>query len=436
MRQIARSVRFRITVTATAIVALALLAAAWGLVRVVESTLEDRVQETVRQRAASAVERLQAGVAPERLVFAPGSVFVQVLSPDGDVVAVSPGAPAVSVRRTIDLGNGYTLIEQRVQAPRGAYTVVAAGPLDDVRRAVDTLERVLRTGIPLLVLAVGTLAWVVVGRSLDPIEHIRAEVEAISSSTLQRRVPVPGTGDEVERLARTMNGMLDRLEGAAARQRRFVSDASHELRSPLATMRTELEVALAHPDRADWPRVAADVLADNARLEALVGDLLELARLDEGAAPVPASDVDLDDVVVDEATRPRAVPVDASGVHAARVAGDRAGLARVVRNLLDNAARHASSRVWVATSRDGDDVVLTVDDDGPGVPEAERERIFERFTRADAARARSGGGVGLGLAVVRAIVERHGGTVRAGDRPGGGARFTVRLPATGRVAEA
>jgi signal transduction histidine kinase len=250
---------------------------------------------------------------------------------------------------------------------------------------------------------------------------------------MDRRVPEPDTRDEVGRLARTMNAMLDRLESASQRQRQFVSDASHELRSPLASIRTNLEVALRHSERADWPVVAERALAEDARMEDTVSELLALARLDEadGSAPVDTlPEIDLDELVLDDTVQQRRVPVDTSRVSAGRVHGRREQLTRVVRNLLDNAARHAASSVAVEL-RAGDDhtIELTVDDDGPGIPVEERERVFDRFTRLDDGRARDAGGLGLGLSMVKEITEQHGGTVTIEDAPIGGARLRVRLPA-------
>jgi signal transduction histidine kinase len=245
---------------------------------------------------------------------------------------------------------------------------------------------------------------------------------------------VPNTDDEVARLARTMNGMLDRLEAASARQRAFVSDASHELRSPVSTIRAELEVASSDPEQADWPEVAQRTLGETDRLSRLVDDLLALARLDEANGPARRAPVDLDDLVLEEAMRTHRVPLGTSGVSAGRVLGDERQLTQVVRNLVDNAQRHASTRVAVSLRREADELVLVVDDDGPGIPEADRERIFERFTRLDEARGRAAGGAGLGLAVVRRVVEQHGGTVSVehgspANGGLGGARFVVRLPA-------
>jgi signal transduction histidine kinase len=306
-----------------------------------------------------------------------------------------------------------------------------ASPLDGVRRAVDTVERYLVLGIVVLVGLVGAAVWLIVRRALRPVEQMREEVEEITHGTLHRRVPVPATHDEIARLAGTMNEMLDRLEGAATRQREFVSDASHELRSPLTAMRTALEVTR-HGDRpVDWDAVRADLLDGNHRMEALVDGLLELARTDDAAVAVPTEPVEITEVVADEVARPRLVPVRLGVVDDVVVLGRADQLARVVRNLVDNAVRYAQSRVEVSVRAEDEAVVLAVDDDGPGIPSSERARVFERFTRLGEDRSRDAGGAGLGLAIVKAIVDRSGGTVAILDSRLGGTRVEVRLvPAT------
>jgi signal transduction histidine kinase len=299
---------------------------------------------------------------------------------------------------------------------------------------VQELSHLLWVGIPVLVALVGALAWVLVGRALKPVESMRREVDEITHTTLHRRVAEPGSGDEVDRLAHTMNEMLDRLELAADRQRQFISDASHELRSPLTTIRTQIEVADRHPDVAEWESVRGSMLDEVERLDDMVADLLQLARLDEtGGGPTPApsgTEVDLDELALHEASRLRSlgVAVDASGVGAVRVTGDVAALSRMVRNLADNAARHAGSRIALAVSLEHGQAVVRVDDDGAGVPTGDRERVFERFTRLDESRTRGAGGAGLGLALVRSVASAHGGTARVDDSPLGGARFEVALP--------
>jgi signal transduction histidine kinase len=271
--------------------------------------------------------------------------------------------------------------------------------------------------------------------ALRPVEAIRREVEAIGGEDLHRRVPDPPVEDEIGRLAHTMNAMLARLEVATDRQRRFVADASHELRSPLTGMRTELEVNLAHPERVDWSAVAQEILDDTIQLQRLVDDLLVLAAAD--AAPDGASrrePVDLDEIVLAEARRVRprtGATIDTGAVSGAQVDGDAEQLGRVVRNLLDNAVRHAESRVIVTLGESEGDAVLTVADDGPGVPAAERERIFERFARHDSGRSRSAGGTGLGLAISREIVTAHAGTIELD--PDNASQFTVRLPVSAAI---
>jgi signal transduction histidine kinase len=292
----------------------------------------------------------------------------------------------------------------------------------------------------LLVAAVAAVAWHLVGRALRPVEAIRSEVAAIGGPTIHRRVPTPETDDEIGRLAHTMNAMLDRLEAASTRQRQFVSDASHELRSPVTAIRTDVEVALREGERADWAAVGSAVLAEEERLERLLDDLLTLAAADEdsGAARRADARVEVRDLVADVAARPRRVPVRwtrdlGDAPDDVVVVGRPDALARLLTNLVDNAARHAATavdvHVDVAASPTGTPVVhLAVDDDGGGIPAADRQRIFDRFTRLDDGRARDRGGAGLGLAVVRSIAVGHRGRVWVGDSPSGGARFVVELP--------
>jgi signal transduction histidine kinase len=324
-------------------------------------------------------------------------------------------------------------ITRAVETPTGRLTVTAAAPVDQVARSVDALRERLWIGLPAVVALVAAVAWALVGRALRPVDAMRAEVDEISGSTMHRRVPEPPTNDEIGRLARTMNAMLSRLDTTATRQRQFVSDASHELRSPVAAIRTSLEVARRSPDRANWPAVADSALAEESRLEALLDDLLLLAAQDENrATAIDPEPVNLTALATAEARRPRRVPVDV--VHwpadgkpvEVAAAGDQ--LAHALSNLVDNAARYATSIVQITLSCHENTVRITVDDDGPGIPLADRERVFERFTRLDDSRARPQGGSGLGLAVVRAILSRHGGQIRIEDGPLGGARFVVELP--------
>jgi signal transduction histidine kinase len=310
---------------------------------------------------------------------------------------------------------------------RGVDWLVAA-PLDDIRRSVDRVRAVLWWGLPVAMVAAGAIAWLLASRSLRPVRSITEQTSRISAGTLHERVPVPATGDEIHALATTMNEMLDRLHRHDERRRRFVSDASHELRSPIAAMRTEAEVALRSGGPIDGRALASGVVAEATRLGEIVDDLLSLARHDEGLPP-PAQPIDLDDVVLAEARRPRRVPVDVGAVSAGRVRARRDEMTRIARHLLDNAARHAASAVAVGLTSDGRHVTLTVDDDGAGVPADQRAGVFERFVRLDDARTRDHGGAGLGLAVVATVARSLGGDATVGDAPIGGARFTVTLPA-------
>jgi signal transduction histidine kinase len=309
---------------------------------------------------------------------------------------------------------------------------------DNARAAVSTLDRTLYPGVPAAVLLVAAVAFLATRRALRPVEAIRTRTAAVTAADPRERVHVPDTGDEIARLAATINNTLQRLDDAAQAQRRFVADAAHELRSPISSLLTTVEVAEAYPDRADWPETVATTAEQARRIQDLAEDLLLLARMD---ATVPANaaaqTVDLAELARDTAAAPDADPDDrhvSVTCHTDAellVPGDRNGLERVLRNLTDNARRHARSRVGVRAYAAGDQAVIEVEDDGPGVPAADRERIFERFTRLDDARSRESGGFGLGLAIVRDIVERHHGTIEVDDAaagPGAGARFTIRVP--------
>ncbi|MFD8064845.1 sensor histidine kinase, partial [Streptomyces parvulus] len=310
---------------------------------------------------------------------------------------------------------------------RGRLTVYAGAPLSAEHGAVNTALTVMLIGFPVLLAVVGWVTWLVTRRALRPVEGIRREMAAITASEdLARRVPVPGTHDEVARLASTTNETLAALEASVERQRRFVADASHELRSPIASLRTQLEVAAAHPELLDLDGAVEDTV----RLQRLAADLLLLARLDAGERPADAR-VDLAVLAREEAAGRAGVSVREEGgeTGAVTVAGSRGQLGRVLANLLDNAQRHARSAVVVSVRRDGGLAVVGVADDGDGVPEADRERIFERFVRLDDARSRDDGGAGLGLAIARDVAVRHGGTLTVHGGPAGGALFELRLPA-------
>lgn len=443
------SVRARTTLAATLIVGVALILASVSLVVLLRRSLVANIDEVADIRAEDIAALARQGDLPEELAAAgDDGRFAQLVDHDGRVVAATIGLdlrePIARFRPegvdaeartvgdlTIGEGEAFRVLALATTTPDGPATIYVATSLEPVTETTAIVEGALGVGAPLLLGFVAVTAWAVVGRALRPVDAIRAQVADISDRSLDRRVPVPPTGDEVSRLAATMNTMLDRLEAASQRQRRFVADASHELQTPLASTRTDLEVALAHPDHGDWRETARDLLAANGRMERLVRDLLFLARADDAAPGAPAVAIDLDDTVLEEAVRLREAgraAVDTSAVSAAAVFGRREELARVVRNLLDNADRHAKSVVHVALQSDGGEVTLVVTDDGVGIHPAERQRIFERFTRLDDARTRATGGTGLGLAISKEIVERHGGSIAVEDSLMG-ARFVVRLPA-------
>jgi signal transduction histidine kinase len=395
-----------------------------------------------RADAVSAGLRSGAGLA----VVATGEAdeeFIQVIDAEGAVldatanvggeaalVRLSPGGSATVDR--VPFEDGSFLAVARASAIDGTrVTVIVGRSLEDVDEATRPVVASLLVGVPLLLLVVGAVTWRVVGRALGPVERIRREVDGISTDELHRRVPEPAGSDEISRLAATMNRMLDRLQAGHDRQRRFVSDASHELRSPVASLRQHGEVARAHPDRTEMSELSGIVVEESGRLERIVDDLLLLTRIDEGAGLREATSVDLDDIVLAEAARLRAstnLAIDTRGVSAGRVRGDPRTLERLVRNLTENAARFATSAVGLSLSERDGRTVLRVDDDGPGIAPSDRQRVFDRFVRLDDARDRDSGGSGLGLAIVREIARLHGGTVSVHEAEIGGARVEVRLP--------
>lgn len=441
------SVRVRTTMAAVAVVALALAIGAVALVTVLRRSLTDQVRTAAQLRAADVLDSLATGELTATLaVGEEDDLFIQVIDERGVVVTasrnVSDRSPVADVppgeSRTVDdVGieddDSYLVVAVAGEADGAPVTVLVGREAESVVETTNLVGGLLVLGIPALLVVVGVVTWRVVGGALRPVESIRAEVADISTSELYRRVPEPGTGDEVARLAGTMNEMLARLEASHERQRRFVADASHELRSPVTTIRQHAEVALAHPDRTTVDDLAETVLAEDLRIQALVEDLLLLARADEGRlAGTSVTAVDLDDVVVEEARRLRrgaGAALDLGAVSAGQVTGDAAQLRRMVGNVIDNAVRHAAGQVQVSLSEQGGEVVLTVDDDGPGIPAEEQERVFERFVRLEEARGREGGGSGLGMAIVAEVVRAHHGMVTIGDSPLGGARIEIRLPA-------
>lgn len=481
-----RSVRARAALGATVVVALALGAAGLAVLLVLRANLTDQAGLQAEVVAREVAGQLALDVPYDKLETGDEEEHpVQVTDEDGRVVAVSEDLEAISGTGTDrvtpqrppapsaagdedddrddsddrdddrdddddpgrgevstdepDFSNGTATVDgdradyrfASVEATDSAgrtLTVHAGAPLAAEQRAVRSVRSAMLAGLPVVLLVVAAVTWLVTRRALRPVEGIRREMAAITASKdLGRRVPEPDSRDEIARLARTTNETLTALEDSVDRQRRFVADASHELRSPIASLRTQLEVAAAHPGLLDLPGAVADTV----RLQTLAADLLLLARLDAGEGPARTR-LDLGALIREEVSQrggdrvPVTVSVPESG--GPEVTGSRGQLARVVGNLLDNAQRHADRSVTVGVHREGGGVVVAVTDDGAGVPEAERERVFERFVRLDDARTRDEGGAGLGLAIARDVAARHGGRLTVTDAPEGGARFELRLP--------
>lgn len=356
-------------------------------------------------------------------------------------IAASPGTAVAAAPSTTDavLGEAYLRVGDasapdhfRVAALAATtadgqpVTVYAGAALDTADSAVADARRAMLLGLLPVLAVVSVVTWFVTRRALRPVEAIRRELAEIMHGDLSRRVPEPPARDEIALLAATTNDTLAALEQSADRQRRFIADAAHELRSPIASLRAQLEVAQAHPELLEFEGLVGDTV----RLEHLATDLLLLARLDAGERPRPGR-VDMTALIADELSRRTGdrVPVEAVLPDEPVVlTGSSTQLARVLGNLVDNAQRHTATRVRVSLDHADGAAVLVVADDGSGVPEADRERIFERFVRLDEARSRDEGGAGLGLAIVRDVVERHGGSIRVETGVPGGARFVVTIP--------
>ncbi|WP_245672094.1 sensor histidine kinase [Nocardia anaemiae] len=461
--------RARTTMLATAVVAVALVVAGLVVLEVLRHNLVDRASLQAEIAARDIVTQISIGtdfaqlklpdedsqpvqvVSADRRVLAadddlrsrPMADFVPTSKPaatddDDETELVSTaGTTSVATFRDVRLPVGdEEIINQvfRVAAIETTtvggqpVTVYAGASLDSARNAVADVRRAMLMGLPVLLLVVAAVTWLVTRRALRPVEAIRAELAEIMGGDLSRRVPEPAARDEIARLAATTNATLAALEESAERQRRFIADAAHELRSPIASLRAQLEVAHAHPRLLELDGLIGDTI----RLEHLAADLLLLARLDAGEQP-RVERVELAALIHDELARRTGdrLPVDTViPDDSVAVTGSRTQLARVLGNLVDNAQRHAATTVRVSLNRTADHaVVLEVADDGNGVPTADRDRIFQRFVRLDDARSRDDGGAGLGLAIVADVVNRHAGRIQVGDSADGGARFIVTLPA-------
>jgi signal transduction histidine kinase len=441
-----------VTAAAAIVVAIVLVAVGALLVAVQRSGLTNQLDDTLSAEADRLAEyyesneRLPTGINDDLLVVVlDGSGAVIDDEGDDEELAQFRAVVAAGHRSdgnaTVD-GEPVRIAAESFDETQGSGRVLVAGSREEVENSVSDLRTSLLWVIPLAVLAIIGVVWVLVGRTLRPVEQIRAQVASIGMRQLDRRVPVPPSGDEIARLAATMNEMLARLETSVRRQQQFVADASHELRTPLTRMRTELEVDERDPQRSDPAATRRSQLDEIAGLQRMIEDLLLLARSDAGTTAIETELVDLDDLVLDEVDAAQIGParnaasptvrIDASGVSAAQVTGSPQELRRVVRNLLDNARRHARGVVAVALDERAGEARLVIGDDGPGIPPEDRARVFERFTRLDESRT-GAGHAGLGLAIVQEIVSRHRGRVTIDDGPLGGARVTVVLPAASAV---
>jgi signal transduction histidine kinase len=429
------------------------------LFNVLRVSLTRSVDDTARQGAAGVVALINANRLPTPVPVAP-DVTIQVLDSAGQITDVSPDSdrlvPLLSPAHAAALAhNGEaTLLNGpaygmpsliRVTAVRAAdgSLVIAAVPYSSVSSSLSVVAKALVFGTPVVFVLFTGAIWLAVGSTLRPIDLLRRGAARVTGTAVPSDLPVPEARDEVRSLALTLNDMLDRLAVAQQRQRALVSDTAHELRSPIASIRAQLEVALDHPDGQDWETTARDVHADVMRLARLAEDLLLLARLDERAGtPRHDAEIDLAELSASVVTRYAAarVPVACEGcAEPCLVSGDRDALDRLLVNLIDNAVRYAKSQVTVMVGREDEQVVLAVADDGPGIAEADLERAFDRFARLDDARSRDGdegSGAGLGLAIVRATAQAYGGTahLEAGDPTASppGLLAVVRLPAAAR----
>lgn len=434
------SVRFRVTAAATTAVLVLMVLVSVLVVTVQRRTLTATLEEGLERTAADVAVAVAGGdVTSAPPAYGDDDAFAQVVDADGRVLAASPNlegsgpvvAPPVEDRQwgTVDglpvEDATFRILSVRLDDGR---LVHAGATLDDIEESTALLSASLAAMVPVVTVALAGLVWVLVGRTLRPVEAIRREVAAIGGGSLDHRVPVPATADEISRLADTMNDMLERVEQAAERQTRFVADASHELRGPLTRIRSELEVDLAHPTTADPQATHRSVLEETVAMQHLVDDLLVLARSDAGH-PLRREPVDLTEIVRQHAERAREAGrrVD-ERLDPVEVSGNPRDLDRAIGNVVANAARHAGTQVTITLTLDAGEAVVRIDDDGPGVPTEHRAEVFDRFTRLDPARTPGTGGAGLGLAIARDVVARHGGTITIDDAPLGGARFELRFP--------
>jgi signal transduction histidine kinase len=479
-RQLA-SVRKRTTVAATVVVGLVLLAAFIGVAVTLRSALTKNVINTAKNEADDIVLLVRDGHLPNPLPIPRGDLAAQVVNSKGAVVAYSPnlkgakalrtpkGVPAHGIVKTdyssrsnrlaingnvdrhavfvADQVEVPTFLVGVINRPRSSsstshlmtgsagkpttFYVYTIASLSSVDASVAALKREFFIIYPLILFVVALSTWILSRRALAPVDQIRRDVEEITSLNLSNRVFQPDGGDEIARLAATMNSMLARLDAASEQQKQFIADASHELKSPLSALRASLEVGLLHSDMTDWHQTASIALQESERMQRLIEDLLTLAKAEAHVQAVRGT-VDLDELCREEVQRIRrthpGINIDMSRVNAVRLLADPEQIRSIVRNLIENAVRYASTTVIVVAQTDEQCATFAVADDGPGIPPERRDAVFERFTRLDPARSRLQGGSGLGLPIVRSLVELMGGTVTVGTSDLQGAYFNVRLP--------
>ncbi len=441
------SLRFRLTAVATGVTAVVLAVIALVLLILLQGRLTANLDSSLEQRADALTERFLTEISSTPLNTNDEDRAIQLVAADGQILAATTNlaeAPALvsqldpTRRQVIDTrfdlpleDDSYRLLSRRIDTPEGTAVLHLAENSDDLQETIRNLMVALFIAVPVVAGILALVMWWLTGRTLEPVDRIRAEVEAITATNSDQRIQLSMRDDEIGRLGSTMNRMLDRLTDATERQRQFVADAAHELRTPLTRIRANLDVDLARPESADAMATLRAVREDAIDLQQLIDDLLHLARSDAGETPRRREPVDLDDLVLEEIREIRTscptITIDASGISAAHLAANPDHLCRAVRNLLTNAVRHARSSVTVTLAEEAGIVNFVVADDGPGVPVEDQTRIFERFARVQDARTRSDGGTGLGLAITRDIVESHGGTVVYDNDYDVGARFVVQL---------
>ncbi|HEY8479566.1 MAG TPA: ATP-binding protein [Spirillospora sp.] len=436
------SARTRVTVTATLLVLLLLAAEAMILFQVVRFTVFDGLHDGGTRAIAHLSETVRTTDPRGRLhVTDTEFTLLQVQDDQGRVLASSgalegrgpvdvpaPARPDHPVHRSADFaGEGEVYwVTERVHSP-GGWRIVHAGTT--IREFKLQSAFIVMLGVAVLVgtAVVGYIVSLAVRRALRPVRTMSAELAEITGRAPDRRVSVPAAEDDVSELAQSVNVTLGRLEDALERQRAFAADVSHELRSPLTGLQTRLELALEHPEDEDWPQVARAALADADRLQGIVADLLVLAKVGAGVEE-SRERVDFASLIRAEvARRGLRVPVEVSVPEEMVAHATPRHMARVLRNLLDNAERHAESRIWVSAAVEEGHVVVEVLDDGAGIAPEDRERIFRRFARLAESRERDTGGSGLGLTISRDIAQAHGGTLIVADSDRG-ARFVLRFP--------